>query len=241
MSETAELARLAMGRRAGRRQRLSRAMLARLIGDRYEAEDEDFEGEEGTGQEDRRIARLLIGSRLLRRRRLRNLLLAHLLRERSETDDESDEGEEGWGEEDSDKERHIVRLLIGSRMLRRRRVRRMLLAHLLRERGEAEEEDEEGEGEDEFAAEGDRDRRLLKLLIGSRILHRRRARRMLLAHLLREKGEAGEEEDEGEDEFAEGGDKEKRLLRLLTGHRMRQRKRARRMLMTHLLREREEA
>jgi hypothetical protein len=64
---------------------------------------------------------------------------------------------------------------------------------------------------------------------------------MLLAHLLGERGEAEEEEDEGEDEFAEGGDREQRLLRLLVGHRIRQRKRARRLLMAHLLREREEA
>ncbi len=70
---------------------------------------------------------------------------------------------------------------------------------------------------------------------------KRRARRMLLAHSLRESSEAGGEEDEGEDGFAEGGDKEHRLLRLLVGHRIRQRKRARRLLMAHLLGEREEA
>jgi len=64
---------------------------------------------------------------------------------------------------------------------------------------------------------------------------------MLLGHLLRERGEGGEEEDEGEDEFAEGGDHEGRLLRLLVGHRVRQSKRARRLLMAHLMREREEA
>jgi len=64
---------------------------------------------------------------------------------------------------------------------------------------------------------------------------------MLLAHLLHERGEAEEEEDEGEDEFAEEGGREHRLMRLLVGRGMRQRKRARRMLMAHLLREREEA
>jgi len=42
--ESEELARLAIGGRAMRRRRLSRALLARLIGDRYETEDEDFEG-----------------------------------------------------------------------------------------------------------------------------------------------------------------------------------------------------
>src|SRR5215475_4195471 len=128
MSETEELARLAFGARGKRRRRLSRALLARLIGDRYEAEDEDFEGEEGEGEEEgRRIVRLLIGSRILRKRRLRNLLLAHLLRERGEAEEEEDEGEEGSGDDDSDKEQRIVRLLIGSRLLRRRRLRNLLL------------------------------------------------------------------------------------------------------------------
>ena len=47
MSETEELARLAMGGRGMRRRRLSRALLARLIGDRYESDDEDIEGQEG--------------------------------------------------------------------------------------------------------------------------------------------------------------------------------------------------
>ena len=64
---------------------------------------------------------------------------------------------------------------------------------------------------------------------------------MLLAHLLRERDEGGYEEDEDEDEYAEGGDSEPRLRRLLVGRRVRQHKRARRMLMAHLLREREEA
>ena len=137
--ENEDLLRLAIGGRRVRRKRLSRALLARLIGQRFETEDEDGEGEEGTGDGDeRRIAKLLIGSRLLRRRRLRNLLLAHLLRERGEAEEEEDEGEEGSDEDEGDSGRRFVRLLIGSRILRRRRARRMLLAHLLRERGEAE-------------------------------------------------------------------------------------------------------
>ena len=112
----------------------------------------------------------------------------------------------------------------------------MLLAHLLRERSEAEED--EDEGEDEFGEGGDSEPRLMRLLIGSRMLRRGRVRRMLLAHLLRESGEAEGDEDEDEDEFGEGGDKEHQLLRLLGGHRMRQGRRARRLLMAHLLRER---
>ena len=132
-----------------------------------------------------------------------------------------------------------MRLLIGSRILRRRRVRRMLLAHLLRERSGAEED--EDEADDEYGEGSEDEGRVMRLLIGSRILRRRGARRMLLAHLLRERGEAEADEDEGADEFGEGGDKEHRLLRLLAGHRLQHRRRARRMLMAHLLREREEA
>jgi hypothetical protein len=70
-------------------------------------------------------------------------------------------------------------------MLRRRRIRRALLAHLLRERREEEDEDEdedEGEGEGEGG-----ERRMLRLLVGSRLLRRRRMRRALLAHLVRER------------------------------------------------------
>jgi hypothetical protein len=65
----------------------------------------------------------------------------------------------------------------------------MLLAHLIGERGEAEEEEDEGEeayGEEEGS---DKDRKLLRMLVGSRALRRRRARRMLLTHLLRERSE----------------------------------------------------
>jgi len=77
----------------------------------------------------------------------------------------------------------------------------------------------------------------MKALVGSGILKRRRARRMLMAHLLNERGEAEEEDDEGEDEFAEGGDKEHRLIKLVVGSGILKRRRARRMLMTHLRRE----
>jgi len=236
MTETLEnedLLRLAIGRRGIRRRRLSRALLARLIGQRFEAEEED-EGEEGTGEDEHRIARLLIGSRLLRRRRLRNLLLAHLLRERGEAEDEDDEGEEGSAEDEG---RRIARLLIGSRLLRRRRLRNLLLAHLLRERGEAEDEDDEGEESGGEEDEGERDHRLLRLLIGSRMLRRGRARRMLLAHLLREKGESEEESGDSDDEIGEDeGDDDHRLLRALIASRVLRHRRARRMLLAHLLR-----
>ena len=58
----------------------------------------------------------------------------------------------------------------------------MLMAHLLHERSEAEDD----EGEDASAEGGDQDHRLLKALVGSGLLRRRRARRMLMAHLRRE-------------------------------------------------------
>jgi hypothetical protein len=60
-----------------------------------------------------------------------------------------------------------------------------------------------------------RDDNLAQVLIGSRLLRRHRMRRLLLAHLLREK-RAGEAEDsmadEGEDE--DEGDEERRILRM---------------------------
>jgi hypothetical protein len=113
----------------------------------------------------------------------------------------------------------------------------MLLAHVLRERGEGGEE--EDESEDEYG-EGGGEHRLARLLMGKRVMRRARARRMLLAHLLRERGEGGEEEDEGEDEYGEGGGGEHQLARLLIGKRAMRRGRARRMLVAHLLRERSE-
>src|SRR5215469_15018089 len=177
------LGRLAMGGRALRRQRLSRRMLARMLGARHEAEEDD-EGEEAFGEEEEgsgdehRLARLLVGSRMLRRPRLKRLMIAHLLRERSEAEDEGDEGEEYEGEEGSDKERKLARLLIGSRILRRTRVRRAVLAHLLRERGESEDEDDEGE-DYEGEGGGGGERKLARLLVASRVLRKRRVRRAL--------------------------------------------------------------
>ena len=187
--ENEDLLKLAAGGKMRRRQRMSRALLAHLIGERAEGEGNDFEAEEGDEGEksERKIARLLIGSRLLRRRRLRNLLIAHLLRERGEAGEEEDEGEDEYGEEGGGGEHKLVRLLIGSRILRRRRVRRMLLGHLLRERGEAGEE--EDEGEEEYGEGVGGEHQLARLLMGRRAMRRGRARRMLVAHLLRERSE----------------------------------------------------
>jgi hypothetical protein len=181
--EDEDLAKVGVAGRKIRRQRLSRARLARLLGEKLEAEDDDT-GEEGD-DEGVRLVRFLIGSRLRRRRRAKRMLLAHLLRERDEVEAEDESDEEA---DEGDDESRLVRALIGSRMLRRKRAKRMLLAHLLRERSEAEgEEDEldEGSGEDE----DDADTQLVRLVIGSRILRGRRAKRMLLTHLLRERAD----------------------------------------------------
>jgi hypothetical protein len=64
-------------------------------------------------------------------------------------------------------------------MMRRRRFRRMLLAHLLREG--ADEEGEGGEGED---GDEDDESRLLRLLIGRRMMRRRQARRVGRSRIL---------------------------------------------------------
>ena len=243
--EEEDLARLAIGGRAVRRQRLSRRLLARMLGARdegdYEADEGEDESEEGGTDQERRLARLLVGSRILRQRRLRRLLLAHLLRERGEAEDsDTDDDVSAEGEEGEGKERQLIRLLVGSRIMRRNRVRRALLAHLLSQRGEAEDEDVDDETADAEEGEGG-ERKLLRLLIGSRILRHRRVRRALLAHLLRERGEAEDVDIEGEEDSADdGAGRERRIIRLLIGSRMLRRRRARRALLAHLLHEREE-
>ena len=86
--------------------------------------------------------------------------------------DRDEVGSEGGGRD----EKQIVRLLIGSRMLRRRRIRNLLLAHLLREGREREDEDGDEGGSEE--------RRLVRLLVAGGAIRRRRVRRLLLALLL---------------------------------------------------------
>lgn len=169
-----------------RRRRMRRLLLAHLVREKRENVS-DGPGEDGeeASEEERRILKLLIARGVLRRQRLRRLLLAHLLREGHEEDGDEIEDEEDGGE---DHDQRILRLLIGSRLLRRRRMRQALLAHLARERHEEEGEDDidEMEGEDSLGGEDD-DRRIFRLLIGSRLLRRRRVRRALFAHLVREK------------------------------------------------------
>jgi len=81
--------------------------------------------------------------------------------------------------ETEDEERRALHMLLGGRMLRRRKLRRLALAHLLREGDEGEEDDMEDEDSEE--------RRTLRLLLGGRMLRRRKLRRLALAYLLRER------------------------------------------------------
>jgi hypothetical protein len=76
-------------------------------------------------------------------------------------------------------ERQALRLLLGGRMLRGRKLRRLALAYLLGEGDEAEDDNMEEEGGEE--------RRALRMLIGGRRLRGRKLRRLVLAHLLRER------------------------------------------------------
>jgi hypothetical protein len=196
-TEAEEFARLALGSRALKNRRIRRAIIARLLNENGETNNGDEAEEVGEeGGDEPEFLRTLLASRMLRKRRVRRALLTHLLRGKAEAEVETDEGDEGFGEDTGDDEKEIVRTLIASRVLRRRRVRRALLAHLLRSGGgggggvgiEAEGDDSEysdgdGDGEDD-------DRVLARALIGSRILRHRRVRRALLAHMLNERQEA---------------------------------------------------
>ena len=173
------------------------------------------------------FARLFAG-RALRNRRMRRLLMAHLVREEREAGGEEGDEYEGYGGEEGDEDRKLVRALIASGVLRRRRIRRALVAHLLRERGEQGDIEDEGEDYEETGGEG-RDR-LVRALIASGLLRNRRRRRMLLAHLRRERGE---EEDEGFEGIEGGEDEEdseddRRIMRALAGVGIARRRRRRR-------------
>ena len=80
-------------------------------------------------------------------------------------------------------DREVLRMLLGGRGLRRRKLRRLLLAHLIREGREGDEVGEE-EGEEEGGGE---ERQLVRLLLGGRMLRRRKLRRLALAHILQER------------------------------------------------------
>jgi len=83
-------------------------------------------------------------------------------------------------------------------MVRRAKLRRVVLAKLLAERGE-----DEDEG-DELDDTGD-DHKLVKFLIGRRMVRRAKLRRLVLAKLLSERGEDdGEEDFDTDEEETEG-------------------------------------
>jgi len=202
--ETEDLAKLAVGGRMIRNGRTRRALIARLLSEQSAGSDE--EGDEDTteegGDDDRQLVKALLGSRMLKRRRLRRVLLAHLIRERgaSEGDDEVEDNDEDVGEEESgDEDRKLLRLVLGSRILRKRRVRRALIAKLLRDRSGAETEDDDADDDtddDDGEEGGDSERKFLRLLVGSRILRKRRVRRALIAKLLKDRSGGGEAEDD---------------------------------------------
>lgn len=205
-------------------------------------------GGNGAAHDDEAIARLLFAGGLLRRRRVRRLLLARLLNEARETGEEPEYEDEDVEEGGGASDHKIARFLIASGLLRRRRMRRMILAHLLRERHEEmEPEFGEFEGGGGFEAEeGGRasDQKIARFLIASGILRRRRLRRMVLAHLLRERHEGVEPEFgafEGVGGFGEEGpSSEHKLARFLIASGILRRRRLRRILLAHLLRERGE-
>jgi hypothetical protein len=220
-----------------RRRGVRRVLLAHLLRERGEGvggSGEEYEEEEGeeVGGGEHRLARLVIASGILRRRRTRRMILAHLLRERGEGGGFGEEFGETEEPEFGSPDRKFAKLLIASGILRRRRTRRMILAHLMRERGEefGEEEGEEGFGE------GFGPRAVFAAGVG----RRRRMRRLLVAHLLRERAEGGgfgEEHDEGEEEEPTG---DRKIAKLIIASGILRRRRARRMVLGHLLRERGE-
>jgi hypothetical protein len=237
-----------------RRRRVRRLLLARLLNEARETGEEpefehEEEGEEG-GVSDRGIARFLIASGLLRRRRMRRIILAHLMRERGGEGVEEfgeHEGFEGVEEGGPSSDRKIARFLIVSGILRRRRVRQMVMAHLMREHGEGVEEFGEYGGGFEGAEEGGptTGRKVARFLIASGILRRRAVRRMVLAHLLRERGGEGVEEfgeHEGvegfEGEEVGGGGEDRRIVRQIVASGVLRKRRIRRMLLARLLHER---
>ena len=229
--ETEDLARLALGSRAKKNTRIRRALVARLLNEQAGGTDDDDYDETTDGGDERELARLLTGSRLLRKRRFRRLVLAHLLNEGGAEggEGEYDEEDTGTDEEGGASDGEVARLLVASRMLRRRRVRRALLAHIIKENAGGDEETDEGE--DEFDDEGGRDGAFIRMVIGSRVLRRRRVRKAVIAHLLKER--AGTEDFDG-DEETEDGDVERQLARLLVGRRVVRRRRMRRALIAHL-------
>jgi hypothetical protein len=209
-----------------------------------EAEDSAVGGGGGRNSAGR-VVRLLVGGRIAKNRRLRRLLLAHLLKERMEGGEQDEEDiDSDEGDENTERERKLVGLLVVGRMQRHRQLRRLLLAHLLKERMEGAEDDDESIDEGEEDDEGEsteraRARKLVGLLVVGRLQRHRQLRRLMLAHLLKERMEGAEDDGEGIDDDAgdEGSEKARKLARLLVVGRMRRHQQLRRLLAAHLARE----
>ena len=240
-SSNEEIARVVIGSGMLRRRRLRHLVLAHLLRERAEGQQEDVEADddsEGAGDQEQGTLRLLLASRMFRRPKLRRMLLAHLFAKRARALRTTTERPKRAG---GDEDRNVVRSLVAAGLLRRRRVRQMLLAHALRDRQEGEDGGESVDQEDEKEEDGDPDRRLVRMLIGTGLLRRARRRRFLLAYLLRahrmneDQDDAGDEE-KTEIEEDEGEDDGRQAVRALIASGALRRVRTRRLILAHVLR-----
>ena len=184
--------RLLIGGRAIRRRRVRRALIAHLLGTKGATSDEDEDEDEGPvgeeGIDERTLARFLIGRGAVKRQRIRKALIAKLMAGRGGTEDveEDDDDTDTFGETNGDggSERTLLKSLAGGKAIRRSRIRKMLVAKLLRGAAGEQSGEEEDEGdEDVFEGEPTTDRKLIGFLIG-RGVRRRKMRRYVLAKLL---------------------------------------------------------
>src|SRR3974377_188731 len=121
------------------------------------------------------------------------------LKDFDETDEEIEGGEEQGSDASRERARQLVNRLVVGRLRRHRQLRKLLLAHLLKERAEgAEEEDEEIEGGSDYGSDEEHEgaRTLVALLVVGRMRRHQQLRKLLLAHLIKERMEGAEEEDE---------------------------------------------
>ena len=81
-------------------------------------------------------------------------------------------------------DRRVLKMLLGGRGMRRSKLRRLAVAHLLHE-GREGYENEEDETEEEGG--GNEERQIVRLLFGGRMLRRNKLRKLAIAHLLRER------------------------------------------------------
>ena len=194
------------------------------------------------------LARLALGGRALKNRRVRRAIIARLINENGESY-EGDESEEGDEEEETatggGEDREMLRLLIGSKMLRRRtrpsravsRIcsgRRAKRPKATRKRTPTKRPGGEGR---ELVRALDRQQDPASPKGPSCHTHpsaqgesRDRVRGI------------GDSETEGDEETGdEGGGEDREIVRALIASKMLRRRRVRRALLTHLLREKEEA